>query len=105
MENGVETFTDDLHISQQQTEKLIQRVDAELQDYNLVVGNRPDGIPLSQGIIYSGVYSSYRLGCNYCTRTGHTEDKCDFKKQSPTNKRNASDSNIPEGKKTKEGDV
>ena len=61
MENGVETFTDDLHISQQQTEKLIQRVDAELQDYNLVVGNRPDGIPLSQGIIHSVAYSSYCL--------------------------------------------
>lgn len=99
MEKGIEAYEDDQHITQIETEKILQSVDMSLPQYDLIVKNRPEGVSLSVKKIYSGVYSSYRLGCEMCTRPGHAKESCDLKEQVSNNKRKPSNEGIKETKK------
>ena len=97
MENGIEPYEDELHISAEYTEKILQRIDTSIAGFDLIVKNRPEGETVSVKKIYSRVYSSYPLGCGHCTRVGHSIEKCEFLKKAI--KRNASSSNSPDTKK------
>ena len=94
---NLEPYEDELHISAEYTEKIIQRIDTSVAGFDLIVKNRPEGETVSVKKIYSRVYSSYPLGCGHCTRVGHSIEKCEFLKKAI--KRNASSSNSPDTKK------
>lgn len=101
--NGVDDqqgldFGDELHISKKQTEKLLQTVDSSLVGYDLIVKERPDFIPVTVDKIYSAVYSSYALGCNICTRIGHSETTCDQKEKTSTKRKPSGNEEKPNKK-------
>ena len=106
MEDGVKAYEDEKHISEEQTAKLLHCIDASLTNYDLLVKNRPNCVPVTVKKIYSGVDSSYTLGCKNCTIVGHDEDTCEFKeKTSSKRKPSGSDKDTQNKKANVKGSV
>ena len=45
-ENGVEVYDDDKHITKEQTEKVLCKIDESLPEYNFIIKSRPEAVPL-----------------------------------------------------------
>ena len=101
LQNDTPSYEDEIHISAEKTEQILQVLQDSMPGMEFIVKTRPETEKLAVKKIYSGVYSSYPLGCKFCTKLGHNEKNCNAKNKGV--KRIASDSDTPENKKTNTG--
>ena len=84
-------FSDDRHLTQHAVERLVSTFDLKLPNKqklkNNMLNQRPTCLP------YKGCYSTYPLGCTFCTGMFHGEDTCPQKQQAEKRKRSSGSQN------------
>ena len=99
-----EAYSDDKHFTPLRAAKLLEEINESLKpENNFIITDRPKTISLTTPKIYSCVNSTYKFGCETCTRLGHGAETCTVLATDSINttggKRPASHGHSPEAKR------